>query len=158
NVDGTLTLFNAARVGMRTTYNLSKSDAGTPADSVVSRVKQSRAGLDATLRTKVGQDGYVNVTQSFSSTNRVLSLNGPSSQRSTGISADGRASWRGWGVEGQFQTGAGHSEVSARSTTGGYAENSNTRLLEGAMNRRLLQRLIGRLSARIGLSSYRYAA
>jgi hypothetical protein len=163
-VDGTLTLFNAALVGMRTTYSLSKSDVGSggqgspgSVDTVLSRTKQSRASLEAALRTKLGQDGYLNLTQSLSSTNTVLNLNGPSSTRSAQISADGRTTWRGWAVEGRFQTGAGHTERSVGPTSG-LAEDSNTRLLEGAMNRRFFQRLIGRLSAHIGLTSVRDAA
>src|SRR5262249_10351457 len=158
NLAGTLTLFNAARVGMRTTYNLSKSDVATPADTVFPRLPQSHALLEAALRTKLGQDGYVNVTQSLSSNHSVTGLNGPQSQRSATIAADGHATLLGWGVEGRFQTGTGHNETSVGSTNGGYVDNTNTRLLEGAMNRRFFERLIGRLSGSISLNSSRTAA
>jgi hypothetical protein len=159
DMNGNLTLFNQSRIGLRTAYNLQSSNVGQPAtDTTFSRLKSSRAAVDATLRTKIGTDGYVNVTESLSNVHQVTTLNGPSSRRTAGLSADGRANWYGWGFEGRFQSALGRGEVSSGSVSGGYEEKTDTRSLEGAANRRFLGRLTTRLGARIALTSYRYAA
>jgi hypothetical protein len=159
-MNGNLTLFNQSRIGLRTAYNLQTSNVGQPGtgDTTISRLKSSRTGVDATLRTKIGGDGYVNVTESLSNAHQVTTINGPSSRRTAGLLADGQANWYGLGFEGRFQSALARGEVSTGSVNGGYAETNNTRSLEGAVNRRLLARLTTRLSARIGLTSYRYSA
>ena len=160
DMNGNLTLFNQSRIGLRTAYNLQTSNVGQPGtgDTTISRLKSSRTGVDATLRTKIGGDGYVNVTESLSNAHQVTTINGPSSRRTAGLLADGQANWYGLGFEGRFQSALARGEVSTGSVNGSYAETNNTRSLEGAVNRRLLARLTTRLSARIGLTSYRYSA
>ena len=157
NLNGNLSLFNQSRVGLRSTYNVQTSDVGQPdALGQISRVKSSRAGVDAALRTKIGEDGYVSLTQRLGHNDQVTALNGPSSRNSNGLSLESRTTWWGWGLESRFQSDFAHAETPQASSTGGYGERATTRQLEGTLTRRLFGHLNTRVNARIGLNSYRY--
>src|SRR5439155_13009391 len=91
NLNGNLSLFNQSRVGLKTTYNLQTSDVGQPGTlGDITRVKSSRAGADAALRTRLGADGYVSLTQQFAHNDQVTALNGPSSRNTNGLLLDAR--------------------------------------------------------------------
>jgi len=157
NLNGSVSLFNASRVGFKTTYNAQTSDVGQPdVAGAISRVKSSRASADAAVRTRLGPDGYLNLTQRVAHIEQVTVLNGPSSRNTNSISLDGRTTWWGWGLESRFQTEFANSETPQAAPTGGYGERSTVRALDGAMTRHLFGRLNARVSARIGLNSYRY--
>ncbi len=157
NVTGNVTLFNQARVGLKTTYNLQSSDVGQlGSQGEFTRVKSSRAAVESALRTRLGGDGYVNVTEALAHNDQVTALNGPSSRNNDGIAVDARATWWGWGIESQFQNSFVRAETPQADTTGGYGERSTIHALQGTLTRRLFQKLDARISARIGLNSYRY--
>ncbi|HET9327206.1 MAG TPA: hypothetical protein VFQ05_10560 [Candidatus Eisenbacteria bacterium] len=158
NLNGNLSLFNNARVGFKTTYALQGSDVADAnlTTGVIDRLGSNRLALDAALRSRLGPDGFVTLTQRIAHNEQITALNGPSARNTSGTTLDARTTYWGWGVEGRFSLNHANGESPELSATGGYGEKSQLRNLEGSLTRRLFGHLDTRINARIGLNSYRY--
>ena len=158
NLNGNLSLFNNARVGLKTTYVLSGSDVVQPnlTTGVIDRLGSNRLALDAALRTRLGPDGFVTLTQRLAHNEQITALNGPSARNTSGTVLDARTTYWGWGIEGRFSLSHANGESPELSATGGYGEKNELRNLEGSLTRRLFGHLDTRINARVGLNSYRY--
>src|SRR5262245_29629708 len=133
NLNGNLSLFNASRVGLKSTYALSTSDVGQPSTTTlgeISRLKSNRAAVDAALRSRVGRDGYVSVTERLVHNTQVTALNGSSTRNTNGVSVESQTTWMDWAVEGRFKVDFIEGETPEASATGGFGERTNQRLLE----------------------------
>jgi hypothetical protein len=157
NLNGTLSLFEASRVGFNGAYNLVRNRVHAPDDSGrIAPLSTSEVTLDATLRTQLGQGGYFNLSDNLDISDQITAVTGAQSHRTNTISADGRYVLWGFGLEGRFAIDGGRSELPQASPTGGYAEDMTNRMLEGGFTRQVFGRLTTRVNARIGLVTYRY--
>ena len=154
---GTLALFENAHYGVSSNYGYQKSRVGQPDDTGQIRdVVSNSASAAATLRAQYATEGTFNLSGQYSRSDQVTALSGPTNRRAQGLSADGRQTLRGWGLEGRFRTDLNRAEVPLASQTGGYGEEVTARTLEGSVTRRLFSRVSTRVSANIGLTRYRY--
>ncbi len=157
SLSGTLNLFENAPIGLNTTYRYQNSHVSAPDDTGKIRdVRTNTAGLDATLRAKLGAHGVFDVAQNLEVSDQVTALSGPSSRRASRFVANGRYEWLGFAFDSRFQLDFTRAEVPRASQTGGYGEDVTGRTLEGTITRRLFGRLNARANARIGLTGYRY--
>jgi hypothetical protein len=158
NLNGNLSLFNNSRVGFKTTYSMAGSDVGQPnaVTGLIERLSSNRAGIDGTLRTRLGPDGYLSLTQELAHSDQITALNGPSERNTSGTLMELRTAYWGWGIESRFSSDLVNGESPQLLSAGGYGEKSNLRNLEGSLTRRLFSHLNTRINARIGLNSYRY--
>jgi hypothetical protein len=158
NLRGNVSLFNQSRLGLKTNYTLQGSDVGQPGTTGgITRVKSSRAGMDAALRARVGTDGYVSVTERLAHSREVTALNGPSTRSTNGLALESNTTYGGFGVESRFTTDFTATESPQLSAAGGYGGRSNVRALEGTVSRSL-GRFNARVNSRISLNSYRFEA
>ena len=156
-MNGTLNLFEQAPVGFNGTYSYSRSHVNTPDDAGIFRTVRTRnADLNGTMRAAIGTRGLFHVGETYSGSDQVTALNGPSSHHGTSFLSDGRYDWLGSSFDGNFQTSVNETETPQADSTGGFAEDLTTRALSGGVTRSLFGRITARLTAHIGLTRYRY--
>ena len=160
NVRGSIGLFQASWVGLKSNFSYRHVQVETPADTAgIRRVLNDQWGVDGTVRLRKDNDRYVDLTQKTSTSKQatVLGVDSRNTRRDDGFTANGRYLVAGWALEARFNHGFGNSEFPTRSDSGGYSEFLHTRQLEGTLTRQLSGSLSLQLSASIGLTSYRYA-
>ena len=158
NLRGTLGLFQSAPASLNVNYALRNIRVETPsADSVV-RVRTNSKNLDIAGRLRLDNERYANITRHFG-TNRQASVQTPSSQNSRsedGWSTSGRLSWRQFSLDGNFNLSRANSEYPRRVVTGGYAEASRSRAVDGTLTWNLSRQVNAKLTGNVRLDSYRY--
>jgi hypothetical protein len=164
NVRGTLSLFQAAAIGLQGNFTYRHVQVETPdegdveADGGLHRVLSDNTGGEATVRLRRDNDRYVDLTQRTSLTKQatVIGARSRTTRRDDGFSASGRYLLWGWALDSRFQNGFNNSTFPTRSDSGGYGEFVHTRSLDGTFSRTLTARISAKVTAGIGLTSYRY--
>ncbi len=159
NVRGTLSLLQSAPISLKGSFTFRHVQVETPADSgSIRRVLSDNTGGEATLRLRRDNDRYLDLTQRTAVTKQatVIGARSRNTRQDDGFAASGRYLLRGWALDGRFQNGFSNSTFPTRSDSGGYGEFLHSRSLDGTLNRQLTSRLNAKISASIGLTSYRY--
>lgn len=160
NVRGALTLFQSAPVGLKSNFSYRHVQVETPADSAsIRRVLTDQSGVDGTIRLRLDNDRYVDLSQKLSVSKQatVLGATSRNTRRDDSFSANGRFLLWGWSLQSNFTNGFGNSQFPTRSDSGGYSEFLHSRNLDGTLSRQLTSRISAQISASIGLTSYRYS-
>ena len=162
NLRGTLGILAGMPVGLNLNYNLRRTRVETPTVSgTIQQLRTSNNGVDATLRLRLDNDRYLNVTGRTGSVDVAqpgVALNSQSShrvERSFGL--DGRYLLLGWNLEGRFSVGKTRSEYPKRDTSGGYGEQLRAPSIDATISRNLTRRLLLRATGNVGLSAHRYS-
>jgi hypothetical protein len=157
NMNGTLSLFDPAPLGFNGTYSFQRSRVATPDYNGIFRtVRNIGTDLNGTFRATLGNKGLFHAGETYSLSDQITALNGPTNRHGTTFLADGRYQWFGNVFESNFQTSLTESETPQVDSTGGYAENVTDRALSGGITR-VFGKINTRANARIGLTRYRYA-
>jgi hypothetical protein len=152
-------MFQNSHVGLRGNASLRHVLVETPADTIsIRRVLSDNSSADATVRLKIDNQRYVDLTQKMAIAKQatVIGVNSRNTRRDDGFSA--AASYAIWGcaVDAHFSNSFANSTFPTRSDSGGYGEFLHGRSLDGSLSRPLTSRVVARVSASIGLTSYRY--
>lgn len=158
NLRGSLAMFESGPMGLVANYTYRNIRVESPGDSTEIRdVLTANNDLDATLRMRLDNDRYLNISPRFGTARQTTATAGGQSTRaSRGISADGRYRLAGWTLEGTWRDDFTNSEVPRFSTTGGYGEDLTSRTLDGTLSRPIANRITTRIKGSIGLTRYRY--
>jgi hypothetical protein len=159
NLRGTLGLFPGMPVGMNLNYNIRRIRVETRTDTGSTQAVVTRnSGVDATLRMRLDNDRYLNVTGRFGTQNQSTggTLNSQSNRRDMTMSIDGRYLLRGWSLESRFSLGRTRSEFPTRSLTGGYGESLRVASIDVSATRNFTRRLVLKASGAVSLNAYRY--
>lgn len=151
---GALLIFQSAPVGLNVNYTLRKTRVEAPTDSnTINRLLTSNAGADGTVRFRVDNGRYLNVTGSTGQNN---TLNGTRTDRAA--RSDAR-----WGL-GPWQLDANASnQVSLQgflrsATAGSYTVHDLTRQAQGTLQRQLGHKIVTKLDTNIFLDQARATA
>jgi hypothetical protein len=154
NLRGGLQLYQATPVGLNVNYQARRTTVETPtAADTVNKILTTNAGVDATVRLRVDNNRYLNLTGN-------VGINS---------SLTGDLHDKGWKVLGrwvqgpwQLDYGGGNtlrlSERPRQSGGGGYDENQDDRQANATLERPFGRRLTTRLKGEIGLSQFRSTA
>jgi hypothetical protein len=160
NVRGALSLFQSAPIGLKSNFTYRHVQVETPADSgAIRRVLTDQSGIDGTVRLRLDNERYVDLTQKLSVTKAatVIGATSRNTRRDDGFSANARYLLAGWSLESRFSNAFGNSSFPTRSDSGGYDEFLHTRSLDGSVTRQISARIGLQMSASIALTSYRYS-
>jgi hypothetical protein len=159
NLRGTLSVFQSSPISLKGSFTFRHVQVESPADSgSIRRVLSDNTGGETTMRLRRDNDRYVDLTERTGVTKQatVFGARSRNTRQDDGFAASGRYLVRGWALEGHFQNGFSNSTFPTRSDSGGYGEFVHVRSLDGTLNRQLTSSLNARVSASIGLTSYRY--
>ena len=157
SMNGTLNLFDPAPFGFNGTYSFLRSRVSTPDYNGIFRtVRNLGTDLNGTFRATLGSKGLIHAGETYSRSDQITALNGPTNRHGSTFLADGRYQWLGNVFESTFSTSFTESETPQVDTTGGYGEHVTDRSLTGGITRSF-GRINARANARIGLTRYRYA-
>ncbi len=159
NVRGNLSVFQSAPVSLRGNYSYRHVVVETPGDSGgIRRVLSDNNGADVTVRMRLDNDRYLDLTQRTALTKQatVIGADSRNTRRDDGFSASARYLIWGWSIDTRFNNGFSNSTFPTRSDSGGYGEFLHSRSLDGTLNRALTSRLVAKLSTSVSLTSYRY--
>jgi hypothetical protein len=160
NVRGSWSMFQSAPVSFKGNATFRHVQVETPSDSEsIRRFLTDQTGADGTVRLRIDNDRYVDLTQRTSDTKQatVIGVNTRNTRRDDGFTATLRYVVFGCAIDGNFQNAFTNSGFPTRAETGGYSEFQHTRSLDGALTRTLTAQITARVAASIGLISYRYA-
>jgi hypothetical protein len=159
NVRGSVSLFQSSAVGFRGNFSFRHIQVETPSDSgPTRRALTDNSSGDATVRLRLDNDRYLDFTQR-TGTNKQATVVGAvtrTTRRDDAFSANARYLLWGWAIEGRFQNSFANSAFPTRSDSGGYGEFVHLRNLDGSVIKQISNRLNGKISAGIALTSYRY--
>ncbi len=153
NVRGALQMYQQAPVGLNVNYALRKTRVETPTDTAtINRINTSSATVDATLRLRLDNDRYLNITTNAGNNK---SLNG--TRFDEGVKAQMRWVQGPWALDADYADLLGDSRFPRRTNGGGgYREKAVNRTASGTLTRPLSRRLTAKLTSNIGLQQYRY--
>lgn len=159
SVRSTLNLFQDTRIGLQSSGSLRDVRVQTPGDSgQVIDGRTTNADADATLRMRLDNDRFLNATGRVTRAEQASVLSRNESRRtSRSIGLDGRYTLFGNVLEAHFTNELSNTRQPRLSTTGGFAEDTDGRSLDGSVSRQLTRRLSGRIVGSIGLTISRYA-
>ena len=159
NLRGTLGLLPGKPVGLNLNYSIRRIRVATPVDSVtIQKQRTFNSGADATLRLRLDNDRYLNVTGRYADLDEKKggTFNSSSSRRERGFGLDGRFLLAGWNLEGRFSLSNTHAEYPKRDTAGGYGESLRVASIDGTVSRNLTRKILVRASGGVSLNTYRY--
>ena len=163
NLRGTLGLLPGMPVGLNVNYAIRRIRVETPTDSGTARqVRTFDSSADATLRLRLNNDRYLNVTGRYGAQDQAQGgvLNSQSSRHDLGFGLDGRFLLRGWNLESSFSLTRSRSEYPTRAVTngvtGGYGESLKVATIDGTLTRNLTKKLLLRATGGVSLNAYRY--
>jgi hypothetical protein len=156
---GNVTLFPGRRLGFIGDFTYRDFRVQTPDDSGrVRGVRNGSTDVTLALQGRLDNDRQLNLTQNFdASRSAAAQRSARSTRRGTATSLDGRYRLFGASMEARFVLDRGRLRSPTLTDSGGYAERTESRQLEGSLNRLLAPGLTGRALARISLARYRYA-
>ncbi|HKQ56635.1 MAG TPA: hypothetical protein VJY35_02095 [Candidatus Eisenbacteria bacterium] len=160
NIRGILNLFQSSWISLKGNFNYRHVQVETPDDSTsIRRVLSDGSGADATVRLRMDNDRYIDLSERVGVTKQatVLGARSRTTRRDDSFNATGRYLLWGWALDGRFSHGFGNSAFPTRSDSGGYSEFLHQRSLDGVLSKQLTRRVLGQFSAAISLSSFRYA-
>jgi hypothetical protein len=151
---GALQLYQAAPVGLNLNYNFRKTRVETPSDSdLVNRLLTSSAGTDATVRFRVDNNRYLNLTGGAGWNNTLQGT-----QDNKNFRAESRWTEGPWQLETSASDQITNSDFFVRGTAGGYIVKDDTRQATGTLQRGFGPRVVGKLTGNILLTQTRSAA
>ncbi len=151
---GALQLYQAAPVGLNLNYNVRKTRVETPGDSdLVNRLLTSAAGTDATLRFRVDNNRYLNLTGGATWNNTLQGTRDDQTFR-----AESRWSAGPWTLDTSISDVITNSDFFANGTAGGYVVKDNSRQANGTLTRPLGSKIVSKLTGNILLTQTRSAA
>lgn len=161
NARGSLSLFASAPVGLKSNFNYKHlQNENLEVSGDIRRLLTDQSGVDGTVRLRIDNDRYVDLTQRLSLSKTPPTRLGATirnTRRDDAFSASGRYLLRGWSFESRFNNGFGDSRYPSVDSTGGYSEFLHSRSLEGTLNKQLSARLTAQVIANVSLTSTRYA-
>ncbi len=152
NLRGVLTLYNASPVGLNVNYGYRKTRVETPLDSLtIQRILNTNNSADATLRMRLDNDRFANVTGSWGHTLAAFGTRDDKGGRGT-------ARWllRGYAVDANYGDTRSKSNYPRRSRAFGYIEDQTTRSADATITHNFSTKLTGKLNGSIGLTRSRY--
>ena len=151
---GALLMFQASPIGLAVNYNARKTRVETPTEvDTVQRLITSGSGADATLRFRVDNDRYLNVTGNLG-TNTTLQ----GSRRDKGARAQGRWAEGPWALDTDYADLIGNSNYPRRNGSFGYREVQDNRTANATLTRPVGTRITAKLTTSVSLSQYRSQA
>jgi hypothetical protein len=163
NLRGTLGLLPGLPVGLNLNYAIRRIRVETPTDSGTARqVRTFNSSADATLRVRLNNDRYVNLTGRYGAQDQEQggTLNSRTNRHDLGLGVDGRFLLRGWNLESRFTLTRSRSEYPTRALTkgvlGGYGESLKVATIDATLSRNLGKKLVLRATGGVSLSAYRY--
>jgi hypothetical protein len=160
NARGSLSLFASAPVGLRSNFNYKHLQSENLEVGAIRRRITDQAGVDGTVRLRLDNDRYVDLSQRLSITKTPPTRQGAvirNTRRDDAFSANARFLLRGWSLEGRFNNGFGDSRYPSADTSGGFSEFLHSRSLDGTLNKQVSSRLTAQITANLSLTSNRYA-
>ena len=159
NVDGTLSMWQAALVGLNVKYSLGRTRYETPLDSA--KIQQLRTGSDGvttTLRIRQDNDRYMTIAERLrrSSSVSATDLTSLNTRGDQGFDMDGRYTLLGGFLDGSFDNTYSTSSFPHRSAAGGYLGKSSSRSVRAALTRTFRNRFTLKAEGRVNLTSSRY--
>jgi hypothetical protein len=159
NLRATWSLFQQAPVSLKANGTLRHVQVESPTDSTsIRRILTDQLGGDVTVRLRLDNDRFVDLSERISNTRRatVLGENQFDTRGEDGFNADGRYLLHGFNVEGHFRNGFTRQLFPTRTDSGGYGELQHSRSLDGSVSRPLTSQINLRLAASLSLTSFRY--
>jgi hypothetical protein len=151
SVRGGLQLYQAAPVGLNVNYNARRTTVETPTEAdTVNRILTSGAGVDGTLRLRLDNNRYLNLSSNLGTS---TSISGDLDDQ--GYKAQGRWVQGAWQLDADIGNTIRLSKRPRRNGGGGYDEHNEDRLANGTLERPFGRRLSAKLSGTIGLSQSR---
>ncbi|MEQ1834380.1 MAG: hypothetical protein ABL977_15130 [Candidatus Eisenbacteria bacterium] len=155
NVRGALQVYQQAPVGMNVNYAVRRTRVETPTDAdTINRINTSSATVDATVRLRLDNDRYLNITANAGN-NR--SLNG--TRFDNGLKAQLRWVQAPWALDADYSDLLGDSRFPLRAArAGGYNEKADNRTASATLTRPIGRRLTAKLTSNISLQQFRSVA
>ena len=157
---GNLTLFPAGRLGFVGDITYRDFSVQSADDSAIVRTTvNASTDVTMTLQGRADNDRQITIVQAFNTQDFATAQASSQSNRSGSNSrADLRYRLGSTSIEGSFSLDFADGRSPALSAEGGYSEKLEGRQLEGSLSRQLATHILGRASATISLSSFRYSS
>src|SRR5205823_8040807 len=154
NLRGALLLFESAPVGLNLNYAVrnTRVETPTPVDTV-SRLLTSGNSADATLRLRLSNDRYLNLTG-----NKGLNNTLQGSRTDQGVRAEGRWVEGPWALDANYSDLIGDSDYPRRSRAFGYVQREDNRLASAQLSRPIGPKITAQLSTNVSLTQLRARA
>jgi hypothetical protein len=141
-------------VGLNVNYAVRSTRVETPTEAeTVNRLLTSGASIDATLRLRLDNDRYLNMTANTGNNRTLLGT-----RRDKGVRANARWSVGSWALDADYSDLIGDSRFPRRNRAFGYTEVQDSRQSSATLTRPFGTKLTAKLSANISLSQYRSQA
>ena len=151
---GALQLLPTSPVGLNVNYAVRSTRVETPTEAeTVNRLLTSGASIDATLRLRLDNDRYLNMTANTGNNRTLLGT-----RRDKGVRANARWSVGSWALDADYSDLIGDSRFPRRNRAFGYTEVQDSRQSSATLTRPFGTKLTAKLSANISLSQYRSQA
>lgn len=151
---GGLLLYQSAPAGLNLNYSARRTRVETPTDAdTVNRFITSGASIDATLRLRINNDRYMNLT---ANAGRNTTLQGIKDDK--GVRAQARWVQGVWALDADYSDLIGDSRFPRRSRAFGYAERQDNRQANGTLTRPFGRKLTAKLGTSVTLSQFRSRA
>ena len=148
---GALLLYQTAPVGLNLNYSVRNTRVETPTDSErVNRLLTSGTTIDATLRLRVNNDRYLNLT---ANKGRNTTLQGVRDDK--GVRAQGRWVQGPWALDSDYSDLIGDSSFPLRGNAYGFSERQDNRAANATLTRPFGNKLTTKLGTSITLSQFR---
>ncbi len=151
---GALQVFPTAPVGLNVNYSARRTRVETPTDAdTVNRLLTSGATIDATVRLRVDNDRYLNLTANAGN-NRTLQ----GTRKDKGVRAQARWAQGVYALDADYSDLIGDSDFPRRNRAYGYNEVQDNRQANATLTRPFGRRITAKLSSGISLSQFRSRA
>ena len=149
---GVLQLYPQSRVGFSMNYSARHSGVETPTEAdTVNRLITSSAAADGTLKLRVDNDRYLNLTGNVGTTENPLS----GTRVDVGYRAEARWSHGPWAMDADYADGTRESEFVRRGNTPAYVDPAVDRRASVRITRPLGPKLVAEVRGDISLSQSR---
>jgi len=150
-VSGGLQLYQAAPASLNLNYQAAHTsvESATEADTV-NRFVTSRASTAGTIRLRVDNNRYLNLTGNIGTS---TSLQGVRTDQ--GSRAEARWTLAPWALDADFSDAVRVSKLPRRNLGGGYNERQDDRQANATLQRPFGRRVTAKLTTSVGLSQYR---
>lgn len=151
---GALQVFAAAPVGLSVNYSARNTRVETPTDNeTINRLLTSGASVDATVRMRLNNDRYLNLT---ANTGQNRTLQG--TRRDKGVRAQARWAQGVYALDADYSDLIGDSNFPRRKGAYGYNEVQDNRQANATLTRPFGRRITAKLTSGISLSQFRSKA